>query len=99
VQLYYAAPDDVEFDMASHQLLSFGNTPLLAPGESAVLTLRFTERDLSRYDESASAWVIDGGDYTIEVAASSRDVRTTLPLTIKKSKVVEETFDVLKKQI
>lgn len=99
VQLYFAAPDEVEVDMASHQLLSFGKTRLLAPGESAVLTLRFTERDLSRYDDSASAWVIDGGDYTIEVAASSRDVRTTLPLTIKKSKVVEETFDVLKKQI
>ena len=48
----------------------------LEPGETKLV--RFTlipRRDLARYDEASRAFVVDAGEYEIEVGASSRDLR------------------------
>ena len=49
------------------------------PGESAVVTVDLTRRDLSNWDEGAQDWVVRGGEKMVFVGASSRN----LPLSGK----------------
>lgn len=47
----------------------------LAPGESQVVSLTLTARDLSYWHPDLRRWVVEGGTFVVEVGASSRDLR------------------------
>ena len=47
----------------------------LMPGETARITLPITIMDLSYYDEAAEDWTFEGGEFTVSVGTSSRDIR------------------------
>ena len=89
VQVYAAAPANAAGQPAQ-ELVAFAKTKSLAPGESEVLTMSFTNKDIAWFDEARNAWVVDGGDYAIAVAASSRDAKANLSLNVAKEKVIEE---------
>jgi beta-glucosidase len=56
----------------------------LGPGEERRVTLRLTpSKDLARYDEQARAFVVDPGDYEMQVGASSRDIRLTRAVRVR----------------
>lgn len=57
------------------ELRAFAKTPLLQPGESAVVSLPLGIRELARFDAQQQAWVADAGTYGLAVGASSRDIR------------------------
>ncbi len=80
----------------SHQLVAFGKTRLLQPGESQTMELVITPRDLSYFDEIENAWVLAQGEYNIEVAASARDVRQTVKLKVPQRRVLERVGRVLR---
>ena len=84
VQLYAPVRD------LKHQLIGFGKTRMLKPGEAETLRIRFTPRDLSYFDETQNAWVLAAGDYPIEVAANSRDAKAHTSLHIEADKVLEK---------
>lgn len=46
-------------------------------------TLR--DRDLSNWDADAHKWVLQTGDFSINVGSSSRDIRATATLTVPDS--------------
>ena len=71
-----------------HQLVAFVKTRLLQPGESEVIEMTITPRDLAYFDEGQNAWVLAKGEYAIEIAASSRDVRQTTHITIGADRVL-----------
>ena len=77
VQLYVAAPDS-PMDKPVKELKAFGKTRRLSPGESETLTLAFPTSELASFDENASAWVVDKGDYSFLFGSSSRDIRCTV---------------------
>ena len=77
VQLYVAAPDS-PMDKPVKELKAFGKTRRLSPGESETLTLSFPTSELASFDENASAWVVDKGDYSFLFGSSSRDIRCTV---------------------
>ena len=77
VQLYVAAPDS-PLDKPVKELKAFGKTRRLSPGESETLTLAFPTSELASFDENASAWVVDKGDYSFLFGSSSRDIRCTV---------------------
>lgn len=79
-----------------HQLVAFGKTQLLQPGESQTLQLTVTPRDLSYFDEATSTWRISAGDYALEIAANARDVRQTLHLQISSDIVTGRVTPCLK---
>ncbi|KAI1762237.1 glycoside hydrolase family 3 protein [Hypoxylon sp. FL1150] len=58
------------------QLRGFQKIPL-AVGESAQVSFELTRRDFSVWDVVAQGWVVQEGDYTVYVGASSRDIRLT----------------------
>ena len=74
VQLYVSAPKG-KLEKPVQELKAFAKTPLLAPGESAEISLKVPVYSLASFDESASAWVVDEGSYALHIGASSRDIR------------------------
>lgn len=86
VQLYVKAPKG-KIDKPSKELKTFGKTKLLQPGESEVITLTWRLMDMASFNEKASAWVLDKGDYQLLVAESSADVRCTATHRVKKQQV------------
>lgn len=83
VQLYVKPPRDGVF-RPSHELRGFVKTRLL-PGETKRVCIPLTARDFAFYDTGIRAWRIAGGEYSIEAAASSRDIRLTRTLTLADS--------------
>lgn len=63
VQLYVSAPGKDMIKPVA-ELKAFGKTAMLAPGETATMTLTFTPRDLASFDETGSQWALEAGDYT-----------------------------------
>jgi len=48
-----------------------------APGESAQVAVTIPARSFARYDESLASWITRGGEFTVHVGPSSRDLRLT----------------------
>ena len=84
VQLYVAAPAS-SLDKPVRELKAFAKTRELKPGESQVITLKVRNEDLASYDQTASAWVRDAGEYSFLLGSSSRDIRATLNASLKAS--------------
>ncbi len=93
VQVYVTAPDG-SLEKPTKELKAFGKTRELQPGETETLHLTLSRRDLASYDESQSAWIVDPGTYQFLIAASSADVRASVPLAID-TPLTEKTTDVL----
>ncbi len=96
VQLYVEAPGG-KLDKPVHELKAFDKTGLLHPGESQEITLSVKTEDLASFDESASAWVTDGGKYKLVVSASSRDARGDV--TVDVGPVIRKVNNVLNKPV
>ena len=75
VQLYIAAPQGA-LTKPKMELRAFKKTRLLKPGESQTLSFNIGLSDLSSYDASLDSWVIDAGQYTVNIGASSTDIRS-----------------------
>lgn len=71
-QLYLGIPDS-----PPKQLRGFEKTSLLSPDESTTVHFDLTRRDFSVWDVVAQAWTVQTGNYTVQVGASSRDIRST----------------------
>ena len=54
----------------------------LEPGASGEVAVTVRREDLAYWDVRADRWVVEGGEYTIEVGASSRDLRVTVSAAV-----------------
>jgi beta-glucosidase len=54
----------------------------LAAGESKTVRLRLGARDFSSWSSGKGRWVIEPGEFTVEVGASSRDRRLTTTIDV-----------------
>ncbi len=54
----------------------------LAAGEDRRVTFRLRARDLSYWSTAEQDWVLEGGEFTIDVGASSRDIRLSTTVTV-----------------
>ena len=89
VQIYGSAPKG-ELDKPYQELLGFGKTDELKPGESQVLTISFPIAEMASYNEKRAAWVLETGDYLIRVGTSSRSTRVAAILRLDETKIVEQ---------
>ncbi|MGI8881684.1 MAG: glycoside hydrolase family 3 C-terminal domain-containing protein [Jatrophihabitans sp.] len=53
------------------------------PGESAQVTVHLTTRDFSYWSTQTQGWALEGGEFVIEVGASSRDIRLRESITVE----------------
>ena len=76
VQVYATAPKG-QIEKPAQELKAFAKTRELQPGEQQVLTMQIPVRMLASFDEAGSQWLTEGGNYTFNIGASSRDIRCT----------------------
>jgi len=80
VQLYSSLPGATT-QRPPRELKAFASVPLEA-GETREVTLTVRRRDLAYWDIRVDAWIVEGGTYAFDVAASSRDVRSTVHVEV-----------------
>ena len=82
MQIYASDSQAKERNKPEKELRGFAKTAELAPGQSETVNISFDVNDLASFDASKSAWRRDAGTYNVLVGASSRDIRSTLPLEV-----------------
>lgn len=81
VQLYVKNNEISAVFKPESELRAFAKVYLKA-GEEKVIRLSFALSELSFCNIRTDSWVLESGEYTIEVGASSEDIRLTAPLTV-----------------
>jgi beta-glucosidase len=75
VQVYVSLPGS-KVRRAPRELKAFASVPITA-GDTAEVVLTVEREDLAYWDTRLGRWIVEGGEYLIEVGASSRDVRAS----------------------
>lgn len=92
VQLYASAeytPDEIE--KAACNLIGFGKTKLLAPGESEEVTITCALKDLASFDyndangNDFTGYELEEGDYVLSVRKNSHEVIDAVELTVEEA--------------
>jgi len=73
VQVYVGDPE-ARVVRPVRELKAFAKVDL-GPGESKVVAMRLTGRDLAYWSTRTDGWELEGGEFSIHVGASSRDLR------------------------
>lgn len=81
VQLYVKNNKNSAVFKPESELRSFRKVYLKA-GEENIVTLSFALSELSFWNIKTDSWMLEKGEYTVEVGASSEDIRLTSPLTV-----------------
>ncbi len=88
VQLYVSAPNAKQHKPIK-ELKGFAKTGLLQPGESETVRMTLSAASLASFYDDQAAWVADAGQYTVHLAASSRDVRQSTGFSLLSDIVVD----------
>lgn len=101
VQLYFTSPY-TDYDRSNHveksatQLGAFAKTKKLNPGEKQDLELEFNTDDMASYDyhhrnsnKSTGAYILEKGDYAIQLKNNSHDVIDTRHILVNSTQVFE----------
>ncbi len=80
VQLYVGDPQ-AAVARPPRELKGFSAVELAA-GEERRVTFVLGARDLSYWSSAERAWVLEGGEFRIDVGASSRDIRLSATITV-----------------
>ena len=78
----YAEPPKGPVVRAPRELRAFAKVRL-EPGESREVVMSFARKDLARWDIASHGWVVDPGTYRLRVGTSSRDLKATLPISVR----------------
>lgn len=96
VEVYVTAPKG-KVEKPAQELKAFAKTRSLQPGETQTLTMEIKKEDLASFNEKASAWIVDAGQYAFKIGASSRDIKQTVLLNVNGSK--KKVHNVLQPQV
>ncbi|MEQ6897766.1 glycoside hydrolase family 3 C-terminal domain-containing protein [Microbacterium sp. KR10-403] len=68
-------------ERAPRELKAFASVEIAA-GQTQDVRLTVRRADLAYWDVRVDRWIVEGGAYTVDVAASSRDIRSTTSVTV-----------------
>ncbi|WP_434315596.1 glycoside hydrolase family 3 C-terminal domain-containing protein [Leifsonia sp. P73] len=80
VQVYVSVPAS-RVQRPVRELKGFANVAVAA-GATATAVIDLAAEDLAYFDTELGAWTVEGGDYVVEVGASSRDLRGSAVVTL-----------------
>jgi beta-glucosidase len=80
VQVYVSQPGS-KVQRAPRELKAFASVPVAA-GQTADVVLSIARDDLAYWDTRIGRWVVEGGAYHCAVAASARDLRSTVTVEV-----------------
>ncbi|WP_456377323.1 beta-glucosidase [Lutibacter sp.] len=81
VQVYVSKPNS-NVDRPEQELKAFAKTKDLAPNESQSIIFQIPASELSYWDENKSGWILEKGVYSIQIGASSRDIKIAMEVEI-----------------
>lgn len=90
VQAYLSEPA-VILSKPYQKLVAYAKTPILNPGESVEVELRFDLREESAFDETLGVYLLEPGEYLVRIGASSADTQLAAVIELPKPIVVEES--------
>lgn len=88
VQIYASCPQG-RLPKERRRLVAFAKTPILAPGQSTELTLEIPCKQLASFDEEASAWILEKGDYVLWLGNSLESASPSAVLELREETVIE----------
>ena len=99
VQVYCEAPQG-RLGKPARVLAGFAKTPLLAPGESCMVTVDCPDYYISSYDDSGasgyrSCYVLEAGEYTFYVGSDVRSARPAGNFVIEGTRVVQRLSEAM----
>nr|WP_274637057.1 glycoside hydrolase family 3 C-terminal domain-containing protein [Microbacterium bovistercoris] len=80
VQVYTSLPGGA-VQRPVRELKAFASVHL-EPGEAREVVLTVRRDDLAYWDGRVAGWVVEGGTYSVDVAASSRDIRSSVTVPV-----------------
>lgn len=97
VEVYLSAPTR-KLDKPVLELKAFAKTNPLQPGQTQTMSFTLTAKELASFNTAATAWIADAGKYTIQIGASSLDIKQTASFDLPGDIVVEKDHKVLAPQ-
>lgn len=82
----YVAPVASAVQRPERELKAFASVAL-EPGETRAVSLTVRRDDLAYWDVRVDRWVVEGGDYRVEVGVSSRDIRASASVAVSGDEV------------
>lgn len=94
VQAYFSYPE-TKLGAPARQLIAFKKTALLRPGESEIVTLKFSAADMAAYDDCGAsgakyAYVLETGEYKVYAGANVRAAEEAFSFTQSTLRVVKQ---------
>lgn len=86
VELYVSAPLGSLRNKPVRELKAFAKTRKLQPGESQTVVMEVSDYALASFDDSNSHWEAARGQYRVQFAASSEDIKAQKTYTLAKTK-------------
>ena len=83
VELFVAAPNSKKMNKPEKELRNYAKTKLLQPGQTATVTMVVKTEDLASFNEKASAWKTDAGNYDFLICSSANDVEAKATAKVK----------------
>lgn len=99
VEVYYAAPYTVGgIEKSAVVLADFVKTSLLEAGASEKVTIQFAYEDMASYDYAGikakgGAYVLEAGDYTIQLQSDSHNVIDSRTVTVNRDYIYNDDND------
>ncbi len=91
----YMTPYGCLHDHAGINLVAYGKTRLLSPGEAQDMTLSVSWREISAFSEEAAAWIIEKGCYVLKVGDSSEKTEAAARIDVPESVCLEQCSHLL----
>lgn len=83
----YRSLDSSTVMRAPRELCGF-TTVALDPGDTREVSVHVPRAEFAYWNEAANRWTVEGGDYTVQVGSSSRDLRVSATVTLTGDQVV-----------
>lgn len=91
VQLYVGRNANSAVFKARKELKAFTKLTLEV-GESRTVTLELPESNLAYYNTKTKAWVLENGEYPVQIASSARDIKMSRVVTISGQTAAEPPY-------
>ena len=89
----YVAPKLKECDgifRPYHELRAFTKSPVLKPGDRKSVQFELDHRAFAVWDIGTSGWVVEAGDYEIQIGSSSQDIRLKTSISFLEGEPVSQ---------
>ncbi len=90
VQVYAVPPASSRLEQPKHSLIGFAKIHLKS-GQEKKLDIKYSDYSFMHYDVALNKWVAEKGVWTVQIGASSRDIRLTGTVNVSGESMIHST--------